>query len=469
MSPNLAAEPKYCSTIDIMDKIIATASGLMDRPGFNWKACIIGLSTANFLFESYVDWRQIHAVTKNGAKVPKELEGKIDSETVVKSSKYSVSKLKFSLVSGLFNLVENLFIYKFDFLPKLWTCTGHFVTSLLGKHLLPSCMSGMITHSLFFTGAISVVSTFLSLPFNYYKNFVLEEAYGFNKLTVKLWVSDLFKQTALGFAIGGPILAAFLKIIDHFGDKFMYYLSAFMGVVQIVMLVIYPKFIQPLFNKLSPMEDGEMKVAIEKLAQRNKFPLDKLYVIDGSKRSSHSNAYFMGLPWGSKQIVLFDTLIEKSTVTEVVAVLGHEIGHWALSHTTKLLLINQAHMFAMFTFFAAFVKNNSLYKSFGFYNEQPIIVGFMLFGDIFGPLDSVLAFAISLLSRTYEYQADEYSTRQGYGEELKKSLISLHKENLSSLVVDWLYSAYNYDHPHLVERLRHIDEIEDEISSEKKD
>ncbi|VEU24263.1 DEKNAAC105495 [Brettanomyces naardenensis] len=452
-----------------MDSFIHSASTFLDRPGFDWKALIIGFSTVNFVFESYLKWRQIRTVTANGDKVPKELEGKIDSKTAIKSTNYSISKLKFSLVSSFYSLAQNVLAYKYDLLPKLWGVAGNFMAKLVGHHILPVAMSGVITHSLFFSGIITLLSTVLGLPLGYYNTFVLEEKYGFNKSTPKLWISDLVKGLLVGVVVGGPILAGFLKIIDYFGDQFMYYLSIFMGVVQIFLIIIYPKFIQPLFNKLTPLEDGELKSSIEKLASQNKFPLDKLYVIDGSKRSSHSNAYFMGLPWGSKQIVLFDTLIEQCSVRQVVGVLGHEIGHWALSHTTKLLAINQFHMFWIFTFFAAFVKNNSLYQSFGFTSEQPIIVGFMLFSDILGPVDSILEFAMSLLSRTYEYQADEYSTKLGYGDDLKESLISLNKENLGSLVVDWLYSAYTYDHPHLVERLKNIDRLEEELASEKKD
>ncbi|GME80963.1 unnamed protein product [Ambrosiozyma monospora] len=236
------------------------------------------------------------------------------------------------------------------------------------------------------------------------------------------------------------------------------------------MIIIYPKFIQPLFNKLTPLEDGELKTDVEALAAQEKFPLDKLFVIDGSKRSSHSNAYFLGLPWGSKQIVIYDTLIAQSkNVKEVVAVLGHEIGHWYLSHTTKLLVINQAHIFSIFTLFSAFVKNKSLYNSFGFYNEYPILIGFMLFGDVLKPTDAVVGFLMNLLSRTYEYQADAYATKLGYGKELKVSLITLHKENLSALNVDWLYSAYSYNHPHLTERINYIDEVEQELKLKKKE
>ncbi|KAG7696245.1 hypothetical protein KL930_003272 [Ogataea haglerorum] len=448
-----------------MNSLIQSASTFFDRPGFNWKAVILGFSTASFVFESYLKYRQIQKVA-NAKEVSPLIKDKIDSETLLKSSRYSLAKLKFSLVASFYSLVQNIAFYQCDLLAKLWSGASYLASS----SVLPAVFVGStITKSLFFMGQMSLISVVLNLPVDYYSNFVIEEKYGFNKLTVKLWLTDTIKEILVMFSIGAPVLAGFLKIVDYFGDQFMYYLSVFLFVVQIFLIIIYPKFIQPLFNKLEPLADGELKTKIEQLAERNKFPLDKLYVIDGSKRSSHSNAYFMGLPWGSKQIVIYDTLIASSEVQEVVAVLGHEIGHWFLSHTTKLLLINQAHIFGIFTLFAAFINNKSLYQSFGFYKEQPVIVGFLLFGDILKPVDTILEFAMNLLSRKYEYQADRYAVEQGYAEELKVALITLHKENLSSLDVDWLFSAYNHSHPHLLERLSYIDLVESEKSEKKQD
>lgn len=175
---------------------------------------------------------------------------------------------------------------------------------------------------------------------SYYKTFVLEEKFGFNKQTVKLWVTDMIKGQALGIVLGTPIISAVLKIIQKTGNSFFYYLWLFTIFVQIFAITIYPVVILPLFNKLSPLEPGDLKTGVEALAQKLNFPLHQLYVIDGSKRSAHSNAYFYGLPW-EKHIVIYDTLIEKSSTEEVVAVLAHELGHWSLSHTTKLLLIAQ--------------------------------------------------------------------------------------------------------------------------------
>jgi STE24 endopeptidase len=169
---------------------------------------------------------------------------------------------------------------------------------------------------------------------------VLEEKFGFNKQTPKLFVTDMLKSQMLAFVLTPPILAGFLSIVQKTGNQFFYYLWLFGAGLQVFMITIYPITILPLFNKLSPLEPGGLKTGVEALAERLKFPLHELYVIDGSKRSAHSNAYFFGMPW-KKHIVIYDTLIEKSETQEVVAVLAHELGHWSLGHTTKLFGISQ--------------------------------------------------------------------------------------------------------------------------------
>jgi STE24 endopeptidase len=188
--------------------------------------------------------------------------------------------------------------------------------------------------------AFNIVSTLLSFPTSYYSHFVLEEKFGFNKQTVKLWLTDMLKGQLLGVVLGAPIISGLLKIVQATGNEFFYYLWLFGIFIQVVGITIYPTLILPLFNKLSPLEAGPLKTGVEALAKRLDFPLSELYVIDGSKRSAHSNAYFFGFPW-KKHIVIFDTLIEKSETEEVVAVLGHELGHWSLNHTTKLFGIAQ--------------------------------------------------------------------------------------------------------------------------------
>ena len=180
----------------------------------------------------------------------------------------------------------------------------------------------------------------LSLPTSIYHTFVLEEKFGFNKQTPKLFVMDMLKSQMLAFILAPPILAGFLAIVQKTGNKFFYYLWLFGAGLQVFMITVYPITILPLFNKLTPLQPGDLKTGVEALARRLKFPLHELHVIDGSKRSAHSNAYFFGMPW-KKHIVIYDTLIEKSETEEVVAVLAHELGHWSLGHTTRLFGISQ--------------------------------------------------------------------------------------------------------------------------------
>lgn len=232
-------------------------------------------------------------------------------------------------------------------MPKIWGFSGLFLA-----RYLPSRFQGEISQTLVFFFIFNIISTVLSLPISYYGTFILEQKFGFNKQTPKLWISDMLKGQALGVVLGGPIISAMLKIIQKTGNEFFYYLWLFSVFVQIFAITIYPSVILPLFNKLSPLQPGELKTGVENLAKKLNFPLSELYVIDGSKRSSHSNAYFYGLPW-KKHIVIYDTLIEQSEPEEVVAVLSHELGHWSLGHTTKLLGITQ--VLHLFHFYAAFL------------------------------------------------------------------------------------------------------------------
>lgn len=302
-------------------------------------------------------------------------------------------------VSSLFAQATKLAIIHYDIWPRVWSYVGSFMAS----HA-PARFSGEISHSLAFFFLFGFIDMLLELPLGYYQHFVLEEEFGFNKMTLGLWLTDKLKGQALMVVFGVPIGAAVLAIIRRTGQNFFYYLWVFILGVSLVGVTIYPIFIVPLFNKLEPLKPGKLKDSIDALAKRLNFPLGELQVIDGSKRSSHSNAYFTGLPW-KKKIVLFDTLLEQSDDREVEAVLAHELGHWSMSHTTKLLAISQFHVFYIFALFSAFVNNTSLYTAFGFTNEQPVLIGFMLFNEVFGPTDSIVKLLMNITTRTFEFQA----------------------------------------------------------------
>ncbi|KAL8874477.1 MAG: hypothetical protein Q9174_000170 [Haloplaca sp. 1 TL-2023] len=425
--------------------ILRRLGELLDRPGFPWKKLIIGFQVTQYVFEGILSLRQYKILQQT--KPPQALADEVKQETFDKSQAYGRAKAQFGFVSGLYSQVQNFGTIYYDVLPQLWDLTGIWL-----YRYAPNGYTGEIMHTLIFFFTYNFITTIINLPVSYYSTFVLEEKFGFNKSTVKLWVVDLLKGQALGLALGAPLLSAFLAIIQRTGNGFFYYLFLFGIAVQLFAITIYPIAILPLFNKLSPLEDGALKVGVEGLAKRLDFPLTNLFVIDGSRRSAHSNAYFYGLPW-KKHIVIYDTLIEKSETEEVVAVLSHELGHWSLSHTTKLFGIAQFHMFYIFALFSVFINNRSLYKSFGFHKQFPIIIGFILFSEALAPMDTVVKLLMNILSRRFEFEADEFAVKLGYSTELAKSLIKLQIQNLSTMDADWMYASYHFSHPILPERL----------------
>jgi STE24 endopeptidase len=321
---------------------------------------------------------------------------------------YGRAKAKYSFVSQIFNQIKSLATLYFNVYPIVWGIAGTVVA-----RYAPVRFSGEITQSLLFMYMLGWIDLLYGLPFSYYHSFVLEEKFGFNKMTVKLWLTDMVKGQGLAIAFGIPIGSAFLSIINKTGQGFFYYLWMFMLVVQISAMTIYPILIVPMFNKLEPLKPGKLKDSVEALASKLEFPLSELQVIDGSKRSAHSNAYFTGLPWiGKKKIVIYDTLLEKSTEKEVEAVLAHELGHWQMNHTSRLLFISQAHLFYIFALFSVFINNRSLYADFGFVRERPTIVGFILFNEILSPTDSIVKLLLNIWTRRMEYEAGMWSPKR---------------------------------------------------------
>lgn len=305
----------------------------LDRPLFPWKKLIIGFSLAQYVFEGFLSLRQYQVLKK--AKPPKVLEQEVSQEVFDKSQAYGRAKAKFEFINGIYGQIQNIAFIHFDVLPKLWSWTGELLL-----RWAPARFTGEISQSIVFVLSFIILHQVLSLPASVYHTFVLEEKFGFNKQTPKVFITDMIKSNMLAFVLAPPILSGFLAIVKKTGNQFFYYLWLFGAGLQVFMITVYPIAILPLFNKLSPLEPGKLKTGVEDLAKKLNFPLHELYVIDGSKRSAHSNAYFFGLPW-KKHIVIYDTLIEKSDTQEVVAVLAHELGHWSLGHTTRLFGISQ--------------------------------------------------------------------------------------------------------------------------------
>lgn len=337
-----------------------------------------------------------------------------------------------------------------------------------------------IYRSMTFVLLSNIFNIIINLPFSIYGTFVLEEKHGFNQQTAGFYAKDQVKKFFVGQLLTLPLVAAIVKIIQWGGDYFFVYLWAFVMTYAIFMLTIYPGFIAPLFDKFTPLPDGTLKTQIEELAASIQFPLYKLFVVEGSKRSSHSNAYFVGF-FKFKRIVLFDTLLEESerkklkdqdeqeeneekdskvkkaqgcTTPEILAVLGHELGHWKLNHIMKNIIITSVHIFLMFALFGYLYTQQNLYAAFGFPHDRPIIIGLMIILQfITAPFNAVMEFAVTVLSRRFEFQADEFAANMGKAEMLQSALIKLNNDNLGFPIYDWLYSSWHHSHPPILERI----------------
>jgi len=407
---------------------------------------VVLVVVVEYIWDTYLDLRQHF---KYREKMPSLLMGIVDKLKFEEAQEYGYDKSVFHLVHSAFNQLLNMCILFFGVLPLLWELAGNILSIFDFSH------DYEILQSLIFLFLYYVISTFISLPWSIYSTFVIEERHGFNKQTVPLFVVDFVKSIGLSVAFGGPILAGLIKFMQWGGEQLYIWVFLFLLVVQILMIYIYPVVIQPCFNTFTPLEDGSLKTRIEDLATSLNFPLTKIYVIDGSARSSHSNAYFYGF-WNNKRIVLYDTLFEQVDEDEIVAILGHELGHWKSNHLFKRLFWSEVHIFTLLYIFSHFISEKAMYRSFGF-GSEPTIIGFILFQFLYSPIETVLTFLMHLLSRSHEFEADRFAVDLKFGGGLKSGLTKLQIENLSNMNPDKLYSTYHYSHPPLLERLEAID------------
>jgi STE24 endopeptidase len=300
-----------------------------------------------------------------------------------------------------------------------------------------------------------VLKSLLSLPLSIYSTFVIEERFGFNKTTVKTFVTDILKGLSLAIIIGGPLMAAILAIFEYGGRYAWLYCWAVAAAFSLLLQFIAPRWIFPLFNKFTPLEDGELKQAIEDYAEKVNFPLEGVYVMDGSRRSTKSNAFLAGLG-NNKKIALFDTLIEKHTVPELLVVLAHEIGHHKKKHVHKSIAISILHMGVLFYLLSLFLNSAPLYEAFGFSgSHMPIYAGFVFFGLLYSPIELVLSILLNAFSRHNEREADIFAVETtGRPEEFADALKKLSRDNLSNLTPHPFTVLLHYSHPPVLWRVR---------------
>ncbi|GKU88067.1 hypothetical protein SLEP1_g2374 [Rubroshorea leprosula] len=402
-----------------------------------------------YFFETYLDLRQ-HAALKLPT-LPKTLEGVISQEKFEKSRAYSLDKSYFHFVHEFVTILMDSAILIFGILPWFWTKSGNFLL-LVGLNA-----ENEILHTLAFLAGVMIWSQITDLPFSLCSTFVIEARHGFNKQTIWLFFRDLFKGMGLAIILAPPIVSAIIVIVQKGGPYLAIYLWAFMFVLSLVMMTLYPVLIAPLFNKFTPLPEGDLREKIEKLAASLSFPLKKLFVVDGSTRSSHSNAYMYGF-YKNKRIVLYDTLIQQCKDNEeIVAVLAHELGHWKLNHTMYSFIAVQILTLLQFGGYTLVRNSTDLFRSFGF-DTQPVLIGLIIFQHTVIPLQHLVSFGLNLVSRSFEFQADAFAKKLGYSSSLRAALVKLQEENLSAMNTDPWYSAYHYSHPPLVERLAALDE-----------
>mmetsp|Transcript_6499 Transcript_6499/g.20474 ORF Transcript_6499/g.20474 Transcript_6499/m.20474 type:complete len:498 (-) Transcript_6499:64-1557(-) len=433
-------------------------------------------------WERYLDWRQHVRVAERGDKVPEELEtlvaqigdggGDKESSPAALLEKlrekapatraYALDKSRFKFISSAYALARGLAFVYGGALPYMWDAADAYGARWFGG----STFDREIKTSLIFYGVWEIADTLLNLPVSLYSTFVVEQRHGFNKSTLSLYVVDLVKTLLLTAFLGAPVLALFLKVVLAVSPQNLaLYMGGFFLTVSFLFITIYPVVIQPMFNKYEPLEPGPLRSAIEALAASVDYPLYKLFTVDGSKRSGHSNAYMFGF-FKSKRIVLFDTLLKQATTEEIVAILAHELGHWAHGHVLLTFCVTQTYLFVAFAFFAQCMGSADLYAAFGFRAAAgasdtagaPALVGVLLFFNfLWEPVDHMLSFAMTWNSRRMEYQADRYGADRGHGAGLQRGLVKITFENLGVLDPDPWFSTYHHSHPTLMERLRGID------------
>ncbi|KAE8697245.1 CAAX prenyl protease 1-like protein [Hibiscus syriacus] len=417
---------------------------------FTCMEAVVGFMLLMYLFETYLDFRQ-HAALKLPT-LPKTLQGVISQEKFKKSRAYCLDKSHFHFVHEFVTILIDAAILFFGILPWFWKKSGNFLP-LAGLN-----KENEILHTLSFLAGVMIWSQVTDLPFSLYSTFVIEARHGFNK-TIWLFIRDLIKGMCLAIVLGPPFVSAIIWIVQEGGPYLAVYLWSFLFVLSLVMMTIYPILIAPLFNNFTPLPDGELRLKIEKLASSLNFPLKKLFVVDGSTRSSHSNAYLYGF-FKNKRIVLYDTLIQKcKNDEEIVAVIAHELGHWKLNHTMYSFIA--VHILTSFQFGGYTLVRNStdIFRSFGF-DTQPVLIGLIIFQHTVIPFQHLVSFGLNLVSRSFEFQADAFAKKLGYRSSLRACLVKLQEESLSAMNTDWWYSAYHYSYPPLVERLVALDEAD---------
>ena len=404
---------------------------------------------ANAAVKFWLASRQIRAVARHRAAVPAEFVGTIALDAHQRAADYTVAKLRFGLLE--LALASAVLLG--------WTLLGGL--DWLNNALMDAVGPRPLLQPLALLVAFAVINALIDLPFSLYQTFVIEERVGFHKMPLRLWLGDLIKSTLVGTAIGVPLAALVLWLMQATGDWWWLWTWGAWAAFSLLMLVIYPTVIAPLFNKFQPLQDELLKARVSALMARCGFAAKGLFVMDGSRRSAHANAYFTGFG-AAKRVVFFDTLLEQLTPPEVEAVLAHELGHFKHKHIVKRIAGLFVASLAGFALLGWLAQQPWFYAGLGVAPNLPPAMGgavpnhalalllFMLAVPLFTFFLSPL---MAQLSRKHEFEADAYAAAQANAQDLSNALVKLYKDNASTLTPDPLYVRFYYSHPPASERI----------------
>ncbi len=399
---------------------------------------IIFMISISFIIDKLLDY--LNAKNYDNP-IPSELQDVYDNTQYKKSQAYKKTNYKFGFWSSLFSLALTLGFLIFD--------GFEYVDNIARQY-----SENPIIIALIFFGIIMLASDIISTPFSYYKTFVIEERFGFNKTTKKIFVFDKIKGLLMMAIIGGGILALIIWFYQQTQELFWLYAWGIVTLFTVFMNLFYSKLIVPLFNKQTPLEDGTLRDKISEYAASVGFNLDKIFIIDGSKRSTKANAYFSG--FGSeKRVILYDTLVSELNEEEIVAVLAHEVGHYKKKHIIFNLVASIGLTGLTFYVLSVFISNPLLSNALGV-EMASFHVGLIAFGLLYSPISEVTSLVMNQLSRKFEYQADDYAKNTYKVEPLVTSLKKLSKNSLSNLTPHPAYVLMHYSHPTLLERVRNL-------------
>ena len=399
----------------------------------------------SFLLDMILERIDFSFRKKHGLEIPEILSGQVEPETLKKTCLYEDAKYSLWIPSIILEVLLSLYLVFCGFYPALFEWIWSWTSNSFFAAMLFIVLGGI-------PGAL------LTLPFALYSEFGIEKHFGFSNMTIGMWLADEIKGFLINLVILAPLLLVMTALFKYASDWWWIMLGCVYLAFSLGISIIYPIFIAPIFNKFTPLEDGELKTRLENLLQKCGFKASGLFVMDASRRSGHSNAYFTGFG-KSKRVVLYDTLIEQLSVEEIEAVLGHELGHYKHHHILKKMIFMIPAVFAALFLASFLIKFPLLYSGFGFVAEENIpyqmmFVGVFLLSLVFGEWGIVFSPIVNFFSRRDEFQADAFAKKIcGTGEPLCTALVKLNKENLSEIQVPKIYSLFNYNHPPLLERI----------------